>query len=67
MSIEIYFKVDKLYEYLCDVPEDSTKDKLNEAIDKAISIVEEIKDDVYELRGELEGVSITIQNIVRNI
>lgn len=64
---EIYYKLDKLWKYLDEMPVDKSEEEMEDLIIEAMEQIEEIKSDVYEVQNELEEMDIKIQNIIRNV
>lgn len=67
-SIEdVYEKLNKLANHLNVSIADKSKDELDDLIDEAINQIQEMIDDVREIKYELDEMDIKFQNIIRNV
>ncbi|MFC8686021.1 hypothetical protein [Brevibacillus porteri] len=64
---DVQNKLEKLWDYLDDMPVDKSEEEMNDLIVVAMDQIQEVMDDVNEIKYEMDEVEIKIQNINKNV
>ncbi|WP_064199116.1 hypothetical protein [Brevibacillus brevis] len=64
---DVQTKLEKLWDYLDDMPTDKSSEEMNDLIVAAMDQVEEIRTEIDAMAHELEEVNIKVQNIIHNV
>lgn len=64
---DVQNKLEKLWDYLDDMPVDKSPEEMNDLIVAAMDQIQEVMEDVSEIKYEMDEVEIKIQNINKNV